>query len=378
MPKSEHSIFSFFSGAGFLDLGFELNGFDVVFANEVHKPFAQAYEYSRKGLGLPSPEFGLHVDSIEHYLSGEKSKLVSDWIKQLKRAGKTIGFIGGPPCPDFSVAGKNQGRQGENGKLSRTYIDLVIQKKPDFFVFENVKGLYRTKKHREFFEELKNDLQKAGYDLTERLVNSLEFGAPQDRERIILFGVQKNSFQETFVFDWTKFQRFHVKKKSRLDIEITPIQATPISTGIPQELTVQHWFDKNAVATHANARHQFVPRAGLTKFQTIKEGDDSKKSYKRLSRFRFSPTVAYGNNEVHIHPVKPRRISVAEALALQSLPKAFTLPPDMTLSNMFKTIGNGVPFALSEALAKSIHYHLELLKNAPNRKQLSSQHTKAA
>jgi len=69
---------------------------------------------------------------------------------------------------------------------------------------------------------------------------------------------------------------------------------------------------------------------------TVAEGDDSKKSYKRLHRWRYSPTAAYGNNEVHIHPYLPRRISVAEALAIQSLPKEFELPTNMTLSNMFK------------------------------------------
>jgi len=78
--------------------------------------------------------------------------------------------------------------------------------------------------------------------------------------------------------------------------------------------------------------------------QSIDEGDDSKKSYKRLHRWRYSPTVAYGNNEVHLHPYKTRRLSAAESMALQSLPKEFCLPPDMSLSDKFKTIGNGVPF----------------------------------
>lgn len=74
---------------------------------------------------------------------------------QLKNEGRLTGFIGGPPCPDFSVAGKNKGRDGENGRLSQSYIDIILEMKPDFFLFENVKGLYRTSKHREFFDHLK-------------------------------------------------------------------------------------------------------------------------------------------------------------------------------------------------------------------------------
>lgn len=80
----------------------------------------------------------------------------------------------------------------------------------------------------------------------------------------------------------------------------------------------------------------------------------SRKSFKRLHRWRYSPTAAYGNNEVHLHPYKARRLSVAEALAIQSLPKEFEIPKSLSKSEMFKTIGNGVPFLLAEGLAKEI------------------------
>ena len=94
-------------------------------------------------------------------------------------------------------------------------------------------------------------------------------------------------------------------------------------------------------------------------------GDVDKKCYKRLHRWRYSPTAAYGNNEVHIHPFLPRRISVAEALAIQSLPANFVLPLDITLTDAFKTIGNGVPYMAARGVAESIydyihHYNPEL------------------
>ena len=89
------------------------------------------------------------------------------------------------------------------------------------------------------------------------------------------------------------------------------------------------------------------------------EGDDSKKCYKRLHRWRYSPTAAYGNNEVHLHPYKARRLSVAETLAIQSLPKSFALPPDVSLSAKFKTIGNGVPYLLAKGVAEAVRTFLE-------------------
>ena len=88
--------------------------------------------------------------------------------------------------------------------------------------------------------------------------------------------------------------------------------------------------------------------------QTIPEGDVSGKSFKRLHRWRYSPTAAYGNNEVHLHPYHVRRLSVAEAMAIQSIPAWFTLPANMTLSNKFKVIGNGVPVLMATAIARTL------------------------
>ena len=85
------------------------------------------------------------------------------------------------------------------------------------------------------------------------------------------------------------------------------------------DLTVEHWFIQNDVLHHPNANDIFAVKS-LPKFTSIPEGDSGGKSFKRLHRWRYSPTAAYGNNEVHLHPYLPRRISVAEALAIQSLP----------------------------------------------------------
>lgn len=121
---------------------------------------------------------------------------------------------------------------------------------------------------------------------------------------------------------------------------------------------MQYWFKKNDVENHQNSDDYFIPHA-IECFLSIAEGDVSKKSFKRLHRWRYSPTVAYGNNEVHLHPYKLRRLSVAEALALQSLPKEFEIPQSLSKSEMFKTIGNGVPFLLANGIAKSIRDFLE-------------------
>ena len=198
-------IFSFFSGSGFLDLGFELSGYSIDLVNEFSPAFIGAYKYSREKMGLAKPVHGYSNIDINEYL-GVRSEEVRKQIAQSRADGSLGGFIGGPPCSDFSVAGKQRGRNGDNGKLSQSYIDLILEQKPDFFLFENVKGRWRTAKHRAYYEELKGMLSQY-YSLTDRLTNSIEFGAPQDRDRILLFGVRKDICSDVSDFPWNKYMK---------------------------------------------------------------------------------------------------------------------------------------------------------------------------
>lgn len=194
MQHVKPALFSFFSGAGFLDLGFEVAGFQTAFVNEYHRPFLDAYKFARQRLGISRPMFGYLNDDIGVLLDDKESSILSKRINTARDHFGLVGFIGGPPCPDFSVGGKNRGRHGENGILSDVYAKLICAQQPDFFVFENVKGLWRTKMHRAFYDEIKLSFESSGYILTERLINSIEYGAPQDRDRIILIGFRRNSF----------------------------------------------------------------------------------------------------------------------------------------------------------------------------------------
>lgn len=314
-------------------------------------------------MNLPAPKHGYFEGSVD---SEPLKRKVEFLIESLKKTD-IVGFIGGPPCPDFSVAGKQKGKDGENGKLSKVYIDLILKNKPHFFLFENVKGLWKTAKHREFYDEMKSSLREAGYFLTDRLTNSIEFGVAQDRDRIILFGITNSLLPQKYnenllnnEFGWMSHAKYSTDRV--LDKKLWPSKSafeensvlTNNWSSVIDELTVEYWFKLNNVDNHTNAKHHFNPKPTTTKFQSTAEGEVSKKSFKRLHRYRYSPTAAYGNNEVHLHPYKARRLSAAEALAIQSLPIEFELPDTMTLSDMFKTIGNGVPYLLSKAVAITI------------------------
>jgi DNA (cytosine-5)-methyltransferase 1 len=365
------AIFSFFSGIGFLDLGFENAGYDIVYVNEVHEPFLSGYKHSRKVLNKPEPQHGYYLGDVRNYLNSDGKKL-SEKIKAAKKNYDLIGFIGGPPCPDFSIGGKNKGRKGENGVLSEVYINLICEMKPDFFLFENVKGLWSTQKHRQFYEELKTKLHNEGYFTSDKLTNCIEYGVPQDRWRMFLFGV-RNLFNNIprsdkingllSNFDWEVKTIFSPKKAFGFPWpQTSPFDLNselPQPKSIPTELTTQAWFQKNLTNDHPNTEHCFTPKAALKKFLSIDEGDDSRKSFKRIHRWRYSPTACYGNNEVHLHPYQARRLNVAETLAIQSLPQSYELPPNMSLTDMFKAIGNGVPYLAAKGVAETIKEYFE-------------------
>ena len=347
-------IYSFFSGVGFLDLGFENAGFDIVFVDEHDERFLQSYKYARRNKGH-TPRYGFSNADVKEFLSDE---IWEKTFPEYETHCETIrGFIGGPPCPDFSTAGKNEGEKGKNGHLTTVYVNLIIKRKPDFFVLENVKGLYQTKKHRNYYEKIKKRLYKAGYSLFDSIENAIEYGVPQFRDRLILIGFNRSKFGKHIHYQIGKKRKYDIK-----NINILPWPSVDpfvengelkMPRGIIKELTVQYWFDKNNVSDHPNGGDVFLAK-NKDRFLSIPEGQLNGKSFKRLHRWRYSPTAAYGNNEVHLHPYKPRRISVAEALAIQSLPESFSLPSNIPLSAKFKMIGNGVPYLLAQGVAQEL------------------------
>jgi DNA (cytosine-5)-methyltransferase 1 len=103
-----------------------------------------------------------------------------------------------------------------------------------------------------------------------------------------------------------------------------------------------------------NASEFFTLYKPIEQLCEIEEGETNRPSFKRLHRFKYSPTTCYGNNEVHLHPYLHRRLSAREALRIQGVPDEYVLPSEISLSKKFKMIGNGVPVPLAEAVAKAV------------------------
>ncbi len=368
------NILSLFTGGGFLDIGFINNGFQIQEAVEVNTEFIHAHNQAMDGYFKRSNNQYIKKKLVT-FCKIESPIDASDFdsVRAIVKKNKNItGIIGGPPCQDFSTGGKNAGASGNRGKLLFSYCEFVSQAKPLFIFFENVGGLITTKVHKnEGFDKLTENLKAAGYFLWYDILNSLEYGIPQDRPRVVLVGFRKdlvetlikNGFSTKtgyvstapMVFNWPQKKYPGIKNeewphKWPFQSKITTANIEKLLNKYP-EVTVSHAF-KNLTDKSPNQAEYFNPYS--ERFNLIEEGDTNRKSFKRLHRYRYSPTVAYGNNEVHLHPTEPRRLTVREALRLQSVPDTYILPPDMTLTAKYKLISNGVPVKKAELVAKEI------------------------
>jgi DNA (cytosine-5)-methyltransferase 1 len=240
--------------------------------------------------------------------------------------------------------------------------------KPTFFVMENVTGLIKQKSNKEYLVKLLKKLQDQ-YFIDYKTLNALNFGVPQNRERVFFVGIRKNAINKKRLvvelsghwFSWpvNSVYQDSLTKYSWPDACDYGKRLTKPSE-IPIELCVESCLIHNDQIEHvSNASEYFRLHVSKDKLDKIQEGQTNRPSFKRLHRFRYSPTACYGNNEVHLHPYKHRRISVREALRIQGVPDEYVLPPELPLSKKFKMIGNGVPVPLAEAVANALNNFLE-------------------
>lgn len=127
-------LVSFFTGGGFLDLGMTRAGFHIVWSLEVQKAFCDAHDHGMKTLFESQAIEGAApiIRCRDDIRTKGPAAIRREALGAIKK-GDHFGMIGGPPCPDFSVGGKNRGFAGNRGQLTQVFIERICEMEPSFF-----------------------------------------------------------------------------------------------------------------------------------------------------------------------------------------------------------------------------------------------------
>lgn len=351
-------IVSLFCGAGGLDFGFKQAGFDIVWANDFDKNATLSYKEN----------FGPHV------IHGDISQIKSADIPDCD------GIIGGPPCQGFSVAGK-MNDEDPRSQLVWEYIRVVNDKKPKFFVMENVPNLVVNDKFSVLKDTILEKFESLGYYVSVKILNSKDFGAPQARERAIFIGVRK----DLKIYPEFLYPDDHEEEVSVREALLSIPRETRISKGfcnakiVPAKAPVLRKSAYAGMLFNGQGRPLNLDKPSITltasmggnKTPFIDENDLNGESTNSWVADYHTHLMKGGQAYTEV-PSYLRRITVVEALILQSFPLTHKLVGSQC--SQYKQIGNSVPPKLSFAIAKSIkEKFLSVVekKSAPSKMQES-------
>lgn len=333
-------VISLFSGAGGLDLGFEKAGFNIAMANEYDKSIWATYE------------------------KNHNSKLIKNDIRKIEAKDfpdKIDGIIGGPPCQSWSEAGTLKGIEDSRGKLFYDYIRILKDKKPKFFLAENVSGML-SNRHSEAVQNILDMFDKAGYNVTLNLVNAADYGVPQDRKRVFYIGFRKD-LDVNFKFPEPITPKQEDKKTLHdaiWDLKDSAIPALDKNKTNGKLKILNHEYFTGSYSSIFMSRNRvrawneqgFTVQASGRQCQLHPQAPKMVKVDKNECRFVEGKENLY------------RRLTVRECARLQGFPDDFEFIYS-SVNDGYKMIGNAVPVELARIIALQIKLCLEK-ESSPN------------
>ncbi len=318
-------IVSLFSGCGGLDLGFKKVGFNIVWANDNDKIIWETFEKN-------FPETYLDKRSILDIKSRE--------------IPSCDGILGGPPCQSWSLAGKMKGIKDDRGKLFYEYLRVLKDKKPKFFLAENVAGIISSA-HINSFKQIVKKFNEIGYNVNCKLLNAVDHGIPQDRKRVIIIGYRKNSKKE-FIFPQPNSQLVGLGEAIR---------------SLPSAKPAHENNKANKKTKLKMPNHEYLNGG----FSSIYMSRNRRRSWNQPSF-----TIQAGGRHAPLHPNSPKMVKTAEdrfefeknnkkvkRLSIRECARIQTFPDNFifyykNVSDGYKMVGNAVPVKFAYILAKEI------------------------
>ena len=320
-------VISLFTGAGGLDMGFEKAGFKVVWANESDKKIWDTFRNN-------FPKVKLDTRSI--------AEIPSEEIP-----GDAVGVIGGPPCQSWSEAGALRGAEDERGKLFFEFIRVLKDKRPLFFLAENVSGMLFDR-HEEAVGNILDRFRRLGYKVSFKLLNAKHYGVPQDRKRVIFVGYHKK-LGKVFQFPAGRENLFTLKDAIYdLHSSAKPAQGKNRTNGKKLRI-LNHEYMNGGFSPIYMSRNRV--RGWEEQSFTIQAGGRHAPIHPQASKMIFAK-----KNKFAFDPKSPkpyRRLSVRECARIQTFPDDFAFVYD-SVADGYKMVGNAVPVKLAEAIALMI------------------------
>ncbi len=315
-------LVSLFSGCGGLDYGFEKAGYDIIWANEIDKTISSTYKLNHKSTILETRDI---------------RKLLNSDIPDCD------GIIGGPPCQSWSEGGKGRGIDDDRGKLFLDYIRIVCDKKPKFFLIENVKGILENK-HSEAFNLFLRKLSDADYDVTYALVNCADYRIPQDRFRVFIMGIQ-NRYCKYYLFPNPVESEKVTLKEAIGDIIVEP-------TKYLNDQVVENLSFPNHDVYVGPFDAKFMARNRVRSWNEVSFTIQAQAKNEPLHP--QAPKMVYKNKNERIfdpgYEHLYRRLSVRECARIQTFPDSFRFIYT-NIQDGYKMVGNAVPPRMAKFLA---------------------------
>lgn len=358
--------FSTFSGAGGFDLGIEYDNRPNIWNRDTNIQTDMPNTSKRKNrftcIGFSE------IDKYASAVLKHKFPNIKNYGDIKKIDWSTVPdfdlLIGGSPCQDLSVAGKRKGLSGERSGLFAEFIRALQEKKPSYFIWENVKGALSSNGGWDF-AEVQAQMAECGYELWWQVLNAKDFGVPQNRERIFVVGSRIGSPREIL------FER-------AANEEV--VVANTIRTGGKGSLSKKHAWDLVQINQPKHSNDRVYSEEGISPTLNTMQGGNrqpfvamTEKRTEEAKRIRretkdrdFSPRrgkylaprtddigncVTAGQSKEHLltNGAKIRRLTPVECERLMSWPDDWTRygnfdgeAKEISDTQRYKMCGNGV------------------------------------
>jgi DNA (cytosine-5)-methyltransferase 1 len=311
-----YTFIDLFAGIGGMRLALEANGGKCVFSSEWDKNAQKTY----------FENFG----EVPH---GDIAQ-----IKEVDIPKHDI-LVAGFPCQAFSIAGARKGFEDSRGTLFFEVARILKSHRPSVFLLENVKGLVSHNKG-ETFQVIVRTLKELDYNVFWRVLNAVDYGVPQNRERIYIVGFDKRKFKN-IDFNFPLGTGPKIKVEDLLD----------------RNVSEQFYYDKFAMYEQL-------------KKEMVKEGVmyQWRRKYVRENKSNVCPTLTAnmgtGGHNVPLVKIgdRIRKLTPKECLRFQGFPPNYKLPEYLSNPCLYRQIGNSVVVPVIQRIAEKIVNKLEELE----------------